>query len=85
MVRSEDSLQNLERPYLFKRGQVKHFFTKANLKLKPSLLTPRPNTYIQTSITNNANSLLSQTLRNKTAFSAYLIKPDDDSQNIIPP
>ena len=29
-----------ERKYLFKRGQLEHVLTMANLKLKPSLFTP---------------------------------------------
>ena len=33
------------RAYLFKSGQVEHFMTMANLKLEPSLFTPRPNTH----------------------------------------
>ena len=31
---TEDPLQFFERAYLFKRGQVKHILTIANLKLK---------------------------------------------------
>ena len=46
MVGSEDPLQKKKKKnwaYLFKRGQVEHVSTMANLKLKPSLFTPRPN------------------------------------------
>ena len=41
-VGSEDPLQIFERVYLFKRGQVEHILTMANLQLKPSPFTPRP-------------------------------------------
>ena len=40
---SKDQLQkNFKRAYLSKRGQVEYVLTMANLKLKPSLFTPRP-------------------------------------------
>ena len=43
-VGSEDPLQFFfsQRAYLFKRGQVEHILTIANLKLKPTLFMPRP-------------------------------------------
>ena len=40
-VGSEDPLQIFERVYLFKRGQVEHILTMANLQLKPSPFTLR--------------------------------------------
>ena len=39
---SEDPLQISFKGHLFKRGQVEHVLTMANLKLKPSLFMPRP-------------------------------------------
>ena len=36
---------NFYRAYLFKRGQVEHVLTMANLKFNPSLFMPRPNVY----------------------------------------
>ena len=44
MVESEDLLQNFFKGhYLFKRGQMEHILTMANLKLKPSQFMPCPN------------------------------------------
>ena len=37
---SDDPLDFFERAYLFRRGQVEHILTVANLKLKSSLFTP---------------------------------------------
>ena len=48
MVGSEDLLQIFERAYLFKRGQVEHVWTMANVKLKPSLFMPCPIMYTTT-------------------------------------
>ena len=39
------TFRELSRVYLFKRSHVEHVLTKANLKLQPSLFTPRPNIY----------------------------------------
>ena len=45
MVGSEDALQNFFKVhiYLFKRGQVEHILTMANLELNPSPFMPHPN------------------------------------------
>ena len=47
-VGSEDTFQFFfKEENLFKRGQVEHVLTMANLKIKPSLSTPRPSSQSQ--------------------------------------
>ena len=40
---SEDTLKIFWKDMFVQKGQVEHVLTMANLKLKPSLFTPRPN------------------------------------------